>query len=203
MKCLLQCAAVAACLTLASCSTNSGPTTSGEVLISAATSTKEVTEALANEFAKTSQANVKVNPGASNSLAGQIIAGAPANLFLSANQEWADKVQEAGLSAQQVRLLTNKLVLVVPKDNPAHIKGPNDLASTDLKKVALAGEKVPAGKYADQALEKLGLLDGLVNEGKIARGQDVRMALTYVEKGEAEAGIVYATDVPAAKNVVQ
>src|SRR4051812_12855691 len=182
MKRLLESLAAIACLCFASCSGNSGSASSGEVLVSAAASTKEVIETLADEFSRTSPTRVKVNPGSSNSLAGQIIAGAPADLFLSANQEWADKVQEASLSAEQVRLLTNKLILIVPKNNPAQIHEPKDLASTEVKKLALAGEKVPAGKYADQALEKLGLLDGLVNEGKIARGQDVRTALTYVEK---------------------
>ena len=195
-------------LLLASCSSNqngqpAAAPSGGTVLISAAASTKEAVGTLAAQHSDKSKDKVQVNPGASNSLATQIIAGAPADLFLSASQEWADKIEEEGLSAQQVRLLTNKLVLVVPKGNPANIKEPQDLASTEVKKLALAGEKVPAGKYADQALEKLGLLDGLINEGKIARGQDVRTALAYVERGEAEAGIVYATDVAAATNVVK
>src|SRR5262249_5731328 len=67
-----------------------------------------------------------------------------------------------------------------------------------IQKIALAGENVPAGMYADQALAKLDLLQRLVDDGKIVRGQDVRSALSYVERGEAEAGIVYATDVAAA-----
>jgi molybdate transport system substrate-binding protein len=70
-----------------------------------------------------------------------------------------------------------------------------------VKKVSLAGEQVPAGKYAEKALSKLGLLQQLVDDAKIVRGQDVRSALTYVERGEAEAGIVYATDVAVAPQV--
>ena len=158
-------------------------------------------ESLAEQFTKQSPHSIKVNPGSSNSLAGQIIAGAPADLFLSASQEWADRVREAKLSAQQVKLLTNKLVLIVPKGNPAGIKDPNDLVKPLVKKIALAGEKVPAGKYADQSLAKLGLLDSLIREKKIVRGQDVRTALAYVERGEVEAGIVYSTDLLVAKNV--
>ena len=173
----------------------------GMALLSAAASTKDVMESLAEQFAKKSKDAIKVNSGSSNSLAGQIIAGAPADLFLSANQEWADKVKEDKLSSQQVKLLTNKLVLIVPKGNPAGIKEPKDLARPAVKKIALAGEKVPAGKYADQALTKLGLLETLSKAKKIARGQDVRTALAYVERGEAEAGIVYSTDLLAAKNV--
>ena len=177
--------------------------TGGKALVSAAASTKDVMESLAEQFAKKSKHAIKVNPGSSNSLAGQIIAGAPADLYLSASQEWADKVNEAKLSSQQVKLLTNKLVLIVPKGNPAGIKEPKDLTKPAVKKIALAGEKVPAGKYADQTLTKLGLLDGLVKAKKIVRGQDVRTALAYVERGEAEAGIVYSTDLLAAKNVEQ
>jgi molybdate transport system substrate-binding protein len=175
----------------------------GKALLSAATSTKDVMESLAGQFAKKSKHTIKVNPGSSNSLAGQIIAGAPADLFLSASQEWADKVQEAKLSSQQTKLLTNKLVLIVPKGNPASIKEPKDLAKAAVKKIALAGEKVPAGKYADQALTKLQLLNGLIKEKKIVRGQDVRTALAFVERGEAEAGIVYSTDLFAATSVIQ
>lgn len=203
--------AISIALLLTSCSANdkgaSGDanTEGTTVLISTAASAKDAIEALKEDFSKelTADVNVNVNPGASNSLATQIIAGAPADLFLAASQEWADKIEEAGLSAEQVRLLSNRLVLVVPKANPANINEPNDLAATEVKKLALAGENVPAGQYADQALEKLGLLDGLINEGKIARGQDVRTALAYVERGEAEAGIVYATDVLAATNVIK
>ena len=173
----------------------------GKALLSAAASTKELTESLAEQFAKKSKHTINVNPGSSNSLAGQIIAGAPADLFLSASQEWADAVNDAKLSSQQVKLLTNRLVLIVPKGNPAGVREPKDLTKVAVKKIALAGENVPAGKYADQALTKLGLLDNLVKAKKIVRGEDVRTALAYVERGEAEAGIVYSTDLLTAKNV--
>jgi molybdate transport system substrate-binding protein len=172
-----------------------------QALISAAASTKDLVESLAAQYAKASKRSIKVNPGSSNSLAGQIIAGAPADLFLSANQEWADKVVQAKLSSAQVKLLTNKLVLIVPKGNPAGIKNPNDLVKATVKRIALAGEKVPAGKYADQSLAKLDLLENLVKDKKIVRGQDVRTALAFVERGEVEAGIVYSTDLLVAKNV--
>jgi len=176
-------------------------TPSTVVLVSAAASTKELMEALAAEFSQKSKATIKVNPGPSSGLANQIIEGAPADLFLSANREWATKVAEAGLAESSKELLTNKLVLIVPKGNPAGIREPNDLLSEKVKKIALAGEKVPAGKYADQALTKLDLLEKLTAGGKIARAQDVRGALSFVERGEAEAGIVYSTDVSIAPNV--
>jgi molybdate transport system substrate-binding protein len=137
---------------------------------------------------------VKVSAGASNALAAQVLADAPADLFLSASQEWADKVKEKGYAARTVPLLSNELVLVVPKGNPAKIATPADLAGAGVRRLALAGENVPAGKYAEQALRSLKLYDDLAKSRKIARGADVRATLAYVERGEAEAGIVYATD---------
>jgi molybdate transport system substrate-binding protein len=98
-------------------------------------------------------------------------------------------------------LLTNDLVLVVPKNNPAGIAGPNDLLSSKLTHLALAGEKVPCGIYGKEALVALKLYDPLSQAGKIARGEDVRGTLSYVERGEAEAGIVYSTDALAAPSV--
>jgi molybdate transport system substrate-binding protein len=169
------------------------------LVLSAAASTKEIMEALADKFRVDTGTEVKVNLGASSSLAAQILAGAPADLFLSANQQWADEIQKSGQAGTSARLLTNKLVMVVPTKNPGEVHKPEDLLSDKVKKIALAGEKVPAGMYADQSLEKLGLLKKLTDANKIVRGQDVRSALSYVERGEAEAGIVYSTDVGMAE----
>lgn len=174
---------------------------SGEITLSAATSTKEAIEEIAKAYESKTGVKVKVNLGPSSSLANQILEGAPAQLFLSANRQWASKVEEAKLAKELSPLLTNDLVLIVPEGNPAGVKEPKDLASDAVKKIALAGEKVPAGLYAEQVLKKLELLDGLVNGGKIARGQDVRNTLQFVERGEAEAGIVYSTDVLAGSKV--
>ena len=171
------------------------------LILSAAASTKEVIESLAEQFQAQTETEVKVNPGPSNGLANQILAGAPADLFLSASQQWADEVQQGGKAREMTRLLTNRLVLVVPKGNPGQVREPKDLLSAKVKRVALAGEKVPAGIYADQALTNLDLLKRLTADGKIARGQDVRSALAFVERGEAEAGIVYSTDLSSASGV--
>jgi molybdate transport system substrate-binding protein len=178
------------------------PATGIEPLIfSAAASTKEVMETLSEKFKAERGTEVKINLGPSSGLATQILKGAPADLFLSANQEWADAIKSASLADSTCRLLTNKLVMIVTKGNPRAVHEPKDLLSAKVKKVSLAGEKVPAGKYAEQALSKLGLLQPLVDDAKLVRGQDVRSALTYVERGEAEAGIVYATDVSVAPQV--
>jgi molybdate transport system substrate-binding protein len=152
-------------------------------------------EALAEQFNAQSQTEVNVNLGPSSGLASQILAGAPADLFLSASSQWSDEIVKAGKSDQTTRLLTNHLVIVVPQGNPGNVREPADLLSPKVKKIALAGERAPAGMYADQSLTKLGLLQQLTDAGKIVRGQDVRTALAYVASGEAEAGIVYSTDV--------
>jgi molybdate transport system substrate-binding protein len=177
------------------------PTPAEAFVVSAAASTKDVLEALSEQFKNRSDATIRLNTGPSSGLANQIIAGAPADLFLSANVQWADAVQQAGLAARSVRLLTNRLVIVVPESNPGGVQDPQDLLSPKVRHIALAGEKVPAGLYADQALTKLNLSEPLARDGKIVRGQDVRVALSYVERGEADAGIVYSTDVRAATGV--
>ncbi|WP_254508050.1 molybdate ABC transporter substrate-binding protein [Anatilimnocola floriformis] len=208
---LLLCGALAACdgakpvanpaPAPANNSASASAAVAGEVLVSAAASTKELMEALSTSYSQDAAVTIKVNAGPSSGLANQIIEGAPADLFLSASREWATKVQEAGVAERAKELLTNKLVLIVPKGNPAQVKTPQDLLSDQVKKISLAGEKVPAGKYADQALTKLGLVEKLTADQKIARAQDVRGALSFVERGEAEAGIVYSTDVKVAPNV--
>ncbi len=172
-----------------------------ELIFSAAASTKDVIEALASQFANQSPAKIQINPGSSSALAAQIVEGAPLDLFLSANELWANNVSEAGLSLSSHKLLTNRLVLVVPRGNLAGVAAPPDLLSDKVRHLALAGEKVPAGQYADQALTKLDLLEKLTASEKIVRGQDVRNTLSFVERGEAEAGIVYATDVRGAPEV--
>ena len=98
-------------------------------------------EARAERFHDQLQTEVKVNPGPSNGLANQILAGAPADLFLSASQQWADEVQKGGQAETMTRLLTNRLVLIVPQGNPGEVHGPKDLLSAKVKKIALAGKR--------------------------------------------------------------
>ncbi len=172
-----------------------------ELTISAAASTRDVLEPLAAEFSREHAVKVKVNAGPSSGLATQILQGAPADLFLSANRDWANRVDKEGHAQARTDFLTNALVLVVPKGNRAEVHAPKDLLSDKVQRVALAGETVPAGQYADQALKKLELFDSLIESKKIVRGQDVRTTLSHVDRGEADAGIVYSTDLAAAPNV--
>jgi molybdate transport system substrate-binding protein len=166
----------------------------GPVRVLVAASTKEAVEEVAALFTQESGVEVVVVPEASSKLAMQIVNGAPADLFLSANDKWADFIKGKGLAYDTRPLLTNRLVLIVPRGNPASVRKPPDLAGSSVGHVALAGPAVPAGAYARQALKKLGLLGDLERGKKIVSGEDVRATLTFVERGEAEAGVVYDTD---------
>lgn len=177
---------------------NASPAT---ITLSAAASTKNAIEKVVAEYQLLSDDKINVNTGASNALANQILNGAPVDLFLSASPKWAGEVESAGLSTRSVKLLTNRLAIIVPRGNPAAVESPKDLLKPAVKKIALAGNSVPAGQYAEQALTKLDLLTPLSSENKIVRGQDVRTALSYVEQGEAEAGIVYTTDAAISEHV--
>jgi molybdate transport system substrate-binding protein len=174
--------------------TKEGDRSQEPVRILVAASTKDAVEDIAALYTRDTGVAVKVVAESSSKLATQIVHDAPADLFLSANDKWAAYVKEKGYAHTAWPLLTNNLVLIVPKGNPAHISKPADLAGTSVQHVALAGPVVPAGIYGRQALKKLGLLDTLEKGKKIVAGDDVRVTLTFVERGEVEAGLVYDTD---------
>ncbi|MCB9513459.1 MAG: molybdate ABC transporter substrate-binding protein [Candidatus Latescibacteria bacterium] len=131
----------------------------------------------------------------SSTLARQIREGAPAALFLSANEQWMDylvRETQRVRSDSRLDLLSNRLVLVAPPGNPAGIQGPADLAHK-LHGLALGDPyHVPAGIYAAAWLKQAGLWDKV--RGELRPAKDVRAALAYVEKGEVDAGLVYFTD---------
>lgn len=135
--------------------------------------------------------------GASSVLAKQVEAGAPADLFASADLSWMDYLDKRGkiVPASRVNLLGNELVLIVPKGRrfPVEIRNGFDIAGAFKGKLC-TGELgiVPVGIYARQSLEALGWLTPLA--GRIVGADDVRTALAFVERGECAAGIVYASD---------
>ncbi|MBW6424951.1 molybdate ABC transporter substrate-binding protein [Rhizobium sp. XQZ8] len=144
---------------------------------------------------------VTVSYAASGALAKQIESGAPADIFISADLDWMKYVSEKKLVKEDTKSnwLGNRLVLVAPKDaaKPVEIKPGFDLASL-LKggKLAMGEPKaVPAGKYGQAALEKLGVWSSV--EKSVALADSVRSALAFVSRGEAPYGIVYQTDVTA------
>jgi len=169
-----------------------------------------LTDAMKDVSAKWVEAGhqpLRLSFGSSSTLARQIEQGAPANVFASADEKWMDYLAEKKLIAGGTRksLLGNELVLVVGADKPKRVtidKG-FDLASLLGASGRLAtGDPahVPVGIYAEQALKKLGLWDGIA--ARLARTEDVRAALLLVERGEAPAGIVYATDAAVSKSVM-
>jgi molybdate transport system substrate-binding protein len=183
------------CLSLVGCKDGlDGSSDLKSVTISVAASTQDAINEIVQLFEEQTGAKVHVNTASSSALANQIITGAPADLFLSANEKWADAVEQATPVAAQRLLLNNQLVMVVQKDNPHEITSPDDLLGDKVSHLALAGENVPAGIYARQALENMGIKEAIDRSEKIATGHNVRIALNYVERGEAEAGIIYATD---------
>lgn len=159
----------------------------------AAASTTDVMEFAAERFEEETGTKVSVNLAASSMLANQIAAGSNADLFLSASVQWVDYLEERDLVESRQNLLENRLVIVVPNDSTAEIDAVDDLLSDEVKRVAIAEPgSVPAGIYAKAALTALGFWDQI--EPKLIPGDDVRQTLIYVERGEADAGFVYATD---------
>ncbi len=169
------------------------------IVVYAAASTREVMEQIGTDFETETGLPVTLNFGPSSGLARQIEQGANADLFLSADEDWADYIADKGLVEQRRDLLANKLVVVVPTESPMIINDLVDLIKPGIHRLALAGSAVPAGRYARKALDSAGLWEQV--KDRIVEGSDVRSALAYVARGEAEAGIVYATDVAGSNKV--
>jgi len=176
-----------------------------ELLVFAAASLTNVLGELAPAWEKSSGVTVKLSFAASSVLARQIEAGSNADVFISADQEWMDYLQSRNLIAQSTRvnLVGNRLVLIAPADSKIEleIKRGFDLAG------ALAGgrlstgdpDTVPVGRYARSALTSLGVWDQVAD--RLVRADNVRSAMTFVSRGEAPLGIVYATDAQIDKKV--
>ncbi|RDI74770.1 modA: molybdate ABC transporter/periplasmic molybdate-binding protein [Gaiella occulta] len=147
------------------------------------------------------EANARYSFGGSGQLAQQIRQGAPADLFLSASPRYTQELFAAGLVRKPVAFATNRLVLIVPKRNPAGIRSVGDLERRRGLRLVVAGAKVPIGLYTREVLERLGLLRVL--RKAVSLEPDVKGVVTKVALGEADAGFVYATDVrPVAAKVV-
>lgn len=178
-----------------------------ELTVFAAASLTDAMKDVSAQWAQAGHQPLRLSFGSSSTLARQIEQGAPANLFASADEKWMDYLADKQLIAADTRkdLLGNDLVLVVSADKPQHVTiGPgfNLLALLGPNGRIATGDPahVPAGIYAEQALRKLGLWDAV--SPHLARTEDVRAALLLVERGEAPAGIVYATDAAASKAVM-
>lgn len=153
---------------------------------------------------------VRFNFAGSQQLATQLGEGAAADVFASADERWMEAVREQGLLASEpVIFARNELVVIVPRRNPGHIASLADLARRGVKLV-LAAETVPAGRYARAALAKLSREPALgpefatrVLRNTVSEEENVKAVVGKVQLGEADAGIVYRSDVsPAVARVV-
>jgi molybdate transport system substrate-binding protein len=165
------------------------------VTVSAAISLKDALGQLGREYERDHPgAKITFNYGGSGTLQHQIEQGAPVDLFFSAAQKQMDALQTAGLILNDTRhnIVANDLVLIAPSDTD-NIHTFQDLAKSMVKTVAI-GElaTVPAGMYAQQTLEHLGLWDAV--QKKAVYAKDVRQVVTFVATGNADAGLVYRTD---------
>jgi molybdate transport system substrate-binding protein len=199
-------AASAACLVLlAGCSKSSPPTGGGHqtLTVLAAASLTEAFQAIGHQFAAGHDGvTVRFSFGPSDGLAQQIQQGAPADVFASASSKWMDAVAQDPGVRDRHDFARNRLTVVVPAANPAGITSIADLAKPGVKLV-LAAEGVPAGDYAREVLDNAGIsAPALAN--LVSNEVDVKGVLQKVAAGEADAGIVYVTDVtPDVRNQVK
>jgi molybdate transport system substrate-binding protein len=176
-----------------------------DLLVSAAASLKDVLGEVNDLYHKQHpDVSISLNLGGSGTLETQIEQGAPADVFISAAPEEMDELASKGLlrANSRIALLTNRLVLIVPKGNSGinSIHSFQDLLRADVRTVALGDPRsVPAGMYAQQTLTALGIYDAVKHKAVYA--SDVRQVLAYVETGSADAGIVYATDAESSGRV--
>jgi molybdate transport system substrate-binding protein len=171
-----------------------------EIHVFAAASLTDSLQAIAKEYGAKSGDTIIFNFAGSNVLARQIMQGAPADLFFSADEAQMDNLTKAGLIVEKSRrdILANSLVIVVHRDNPAVSLQPSDLAKPEIHRIALADpQAVPAGVYAKAWLQKIALWDQIAS--KIVPTENVRAALAAVESGNVDAGIVYKSDATISK----
>jgi molybdate transport system substrate-binding protein len=185
--------------------TAGGATAGASLLVYGAASLTDALGEAARVFGERTGVDVKTSFASSGVLAKQIEAGAPAEVFVSADPEWMDYLARHGLLKAGSRhdLLGNRLVLIAPADSRVElhlIPGADIAAAIGTGRVAVGDpDSVPAGRYARAALTKLGLWDQVA--ARLVRAENVRAALEYVARGEVPLGIVYRTDALADRRV--
>ncbi len=182
------------------------PARAQNLTVLAAASLRESLDEVVTQFQRSSNVKVVLAYAASSALAKQIENGAPADVFISADLDWMNYLEQRKLLRAGTRsnLLRNRLVLVAPAGSRVAVEIKPGFALDKLLgdgKLSMADpDSVPAGKYGKAALEKLGVWSGV--ERKVVRGDSVRTALNFVARDEAPLGIVYETDAFAEKRVV-
>src|SRR5215468_1722263 len=182
-----------------------GHTQERDLLVFAAASLKNALDDVDAQYQRETGRRVVVSYAASPTLAKQIEAAAPADVFISADLDWMDYLAQRSLIKADTRhnLVSNAIVLIAPKSSATQLKiAPNFALAQALGdgRLSMADPaSVPAGKYGKASLEALGVWASVA--GKVAPAQDVRTALAYVSRGETPLGIVYQTDAAADKGV--
>lgn len=174
------------------------------LLISAAASLQDAMKDVGKLYQeKNRSSKIIYNFASSGTLQQQIEQGAPVDVFLSAAEKQINALEKKDLLLEGTRknLLKNQVVLITPKNaNTAQISGFKDLTSERVKRLSIGEpQSVPAGQYSREVLTSLNLYDQL--KPKIVFAKDVRQVLTYVEAGNVDAGIVYATDAKVSDQV--
>jgi molybdate transport system substrate-binding protein len=178
------------------------PVCGAEVVVFAAASLTDSLKEIGAAYEKQFGDKVVFNFGASSTLARQIEEGAPADVFFSADEAKMNALEKKGLILKETRRsrLSNSLVIVAAAEGGAAIRGPQDLATGKVKRLALAEPKtVPAGIYAKEYLQKQNLWTSV--DSKVIPTENVRAALAAVEAGNVDAGIVYKTDAAISKRI--
>lgn len=174
---------------------SAAPAEQVELLVSAAASLTDVMKELGQTYsAKESNVKITYTFGSSGALQTQIEEGAPSDIFMSAAQKQMDALAQKSLLVDDTRkdLLVNEVVLITPKSSET-VKSFDDVNTDKVKKIALGEPKsVPVGQYSEEIFTSLKCLDSV--KKKAVYGSDVRQVLTWVESGDADCGVVYATD---------
>lgn len=166
-----------------------------ELVVSAAASLTDAMGEIAVLIKEDENINLTSTFDSSGTLQKQIEEGAPTDVFISAGQKQMDALEEKDLIAKDSRidLLRNKLVLLVPEDNPDNIKNIQDVIDKKVQIAIAETETVPVGQYSKKALEDLGLWDKLETDN-IIQSKNVSEVLSQVEQGNVSAGMVYSSD---------
>lgn len=175
----------------------------GELTILAAASLTDVCNEIKTLYEKENPGvRLTFSYGASGALQTQIEEGAPADLFISAAEKQMEALKEKGLidTASAVKLLENKVVLIVPQDSEKAITSFEAAAGDEVELIGL-GEpaSVPVGQYSEEIFTSLGILEQV--KKKANYGSDVRTVLSWVETGAVDCGVVYATDAYVGENI--
>lgn len=174
-----------------------------KLLVSAAASLTDVLNELKDIYEdRTTEVKINYSFGSSGALQTQIEEGAPVDIFMSAAQRQMEALQQGGYMIDETinTLLVNKIVLIVPKDSKLEIESFEDLIDSRVNTIAIGDpSSVPVGQYSKEIFNNLKIMDKL--DSKFVLASDVRTALTWIENGEVDCGLVYATDAYIANGI--